>query len=323
MHARGLPVFFPMILAALALGLAAGGPAHADPANDSLACGHALSAPVLAKWNAAGGEHGDLGCPVADEAPAADARRGSTAREADFTGGIIVWHATGPRAGQTFVVVGCAWRRYFQFGGTQGWLGLPLGDLTNTPDGRRQAFEGGTIIYTRAYDSCDAEPDASASQSNASAQSNSPATSSAAVATSPLDLFFYPARGDYITAASAATAKTATEDGYQRVASQAYVLTEQAKGAVPLKLFFNEAAGDHLTVGTAEGEHNALATGYEFEASQGFVWADPHPGALALKQYRNPSSGHHLLVATPDGEAEAAKNGFVFERIEGYAPGTQ
>ena len=311
MYAKSIQMFASVVLAAMALGLVPVGPVRADPANDTPACGRLLSAPVFAKWTAMGGEHGDLGCPVADEAAAAASKHGSTAREADFAKGIVVWHATGPRAGQTFVVVGCAWRLYFQFGGTQGWLGLPLSDLTNTPDGRRQAFEGGTITYTRAFDSCDAEPAAAPTE-----------TSAPAAATSPLDLFFYPARGDYITGASAATAKTAIDAGYQRVATQAYVMTEQAQGAVPLKLYFNEAAGDHLTVGTAEGERNALATGYEFEASQGFVWADPHAGAFALKQYRNPSSGHHILAATPEAESQAVKDGFVFERIEGYAPGT-
>ena len=200
-----------------------------------------------------------------------------------------MWHATGPRAGQTFAVVGCAFRLYFQYGGTGSWLGLPLGDLVNTPDGRRQAFEGGTIFYTRATDECDAEAAGATSAPQAAAQ------------TSPLDLFFDQARGDYLTAASAATAKTATEAGYKRVETEAATTTEETSGAVPLKLYWNEAAGDHMTVGTPEGERNAQGAGYEFEASQGFVWADPRAGAVPLKQYRNPASGHHLLVATPSG----------------------
>ncbi len=307
MFARSLQMFASAVLAAVALGFVLGGPARADSA---LACGHALSPPISTKWIELGGEHGALGCPVADEAAAAPSKHGSTAREADFAGGMVVWHATGPRAGQTFVVTGCAFRLYFQYGGTGSWLGLPLGDLINTPDGRRQAFEGGTINYTRAIDDCDAEPTAAVLAPVAAAQ------------TSPLELFFDRARGDYLTGASAATAKTAAEAGYKRMETEAFAMTEETIGAVPLKLYWNEAAGDHMTVATAEGERAAQGAGYEFEASQGFVWPDPRPGARPLKQYRNPMSGHHMLAATPEGEAEAAKAGFVFERIEGYAPGT-
>ncbi len=65
---------------------------------------------------------------------------------------------SGPEAGKAFAVFGCNWRLYFQFGGPGGWLGLPLEDPQNNPDGQSQRFEGGVITATRAYASCDAEP---------------------------------------------------------------------------------------------------------------------------------------------------------------------
>lgn len=309
-----------LFVSAIACLLIAGGVGAArasDPAADSppSACGHRLSPPVLAEWNAQGGAKGGLGCPAEDESPGSTSPQGSRAVEADFPRGMIVWHASGPRTGQTFAVTGCIWRLYFQFGGPSGWLGLPIAEQENFPDGQRQSFEGGRITYERATDSCDAEH-------TSEIASTAPATpaSAAPLATSPLDAFLDPARGDHLSTATTSVADTALAAHYQVVGHQARVLAVGGAGTAPLKLFWNDTKGDHLVTATDEGERDAFASGYEFEASQGFVWKDPHPGALTLKQYADPESGHHWLTASADEEAQAKAAGFRFVRIEGYAP---
>lgn len=303
---------FLLMLAALAARPAA---AQAPPA-DATACGHRLSAPVLAKWNALGGANGLLGCAKTDEMAGATSPAGTKAREADFAAGMVLWHVDGPRAGQTYAVTGCIWRLYFQYGGPSGWLGLPTGDVVNFPDGQRQAFEGGRVTYLRAPNECTAERNVEVAETR-------PPAPPPAVApdTSPLDAWFDAARGDHLSAASASVAKTAQAANYVRVGGQAAVFAEALAGTAPLKLFWNDAQGDHLSTATAEGERDAFASGYQFEASQGFVWTDPHAGAVTLAQYRDPVSGHHWLAAGPDEAAQAKAKGFVFQRIEGYAPG--
>ena len=311
MPTRPFSLALPVLMILAVLIVARPAAAQAPPAN---ACGHNLSAPVLAKWNALGGADGLLGCAKTDEMAGATSPAGTRAREADFATGMVLWHIDGPRAGQTYAVTGCIWRTYFQYGGPSGWLGLPIGDPVNFPDGQRQAFEGGRITYLRAPNECDAE------RSVEVAQSRPPPPAAAAPAeTGPLDAWFDAARGDHLSAASASVAKTAQAANYVVVGHQAAVFVAPGPGTAPLKLFWNEALGDHLSTATPESEHDAFASGYQFEASQGFVWTDPHPGAWTLAQYRDPASGHHWLVAGPDEAAEAKAKGFVFERIEGYA----
>jgi hypothetical protein len=294
----------------LAIGLFAAPLARAD----DLACGKRLSPPVLARWNALGGQSGTLGCPNADEVGGSTSPQGSKADEADFSTGMILAETSGPRAGQTFTVTSGLWRLYFQFGGPSGWLGLPIADAENFPDGQRQSFEGGRITCLRATETCEAEhAEEMASTAPPAAGTDAPA--------SPLDAWFDPARGDHESIASAGVAKIASAANYQRVETQARVLDDRAPGTAPLKLFWNEAKGDHVATATDDGARDAFADGYTFEASEGFVWTDPHPGALALEQWRDPASGHHWLVAGADEKAKAQAAGYQFVRIEGYAPG--
>ncbi len=285
----------------------------AQASEGGVACGQVLSGPIMSKWGALGGAEGPLGCPVGRESASAVSPSGAAAREAAFNGGVILWHSSGPHAGQTFVVTGCGYRLYFQYGGASGWLGLPISDPVNTPDGQRQRFEGGSVRFLRAPNECSAERN-----SETTLAAGSPA-SKAPPARSPLDLFAEPARGDHIAAASAAAAAAAQAAGYRRLRTEAYVLTEAAEGTLPLKLYWNEAVGDHVTVATAEGERDALARGYGFEGSQGFVYAEPKPGTAPLKQFWNAASRRSLLTATPKEEADAIDQGYAFVRIEGYA----
>lgn len=121
------------------------------------ACGVTLSAPIFSKWAALGGAQGRLGCPTAPDGDPAASPQGTAARQAIFRSGTILLHASGPHAGEAFAIWGCLFRLYFQYGGPSGWLGLPLADAVNTPDGQRQTFEGGEMRYLRAPDTCAAE----------------------------------------------------------------------------------------------------------------------------------------------------------------------
>jgi hypothetical protein len=281
------------------------------------ACGYALSTPIWNKWTAMGGEKGSLGCPQARESAALPSPAGSAGREVTFgagEGAAIFWHASGPRAGQTYVVIGCAWRLYFQFGGSGGWLGLPTSDAVNTPDGKLQAFEGGSIAYDRALDACTATR---AAEEAAQAPS---ASAAASAPKAPLDLYFDAARGDYLTTATESGAAAALAAHYQKVRTEGFVFTVRQPGTVPLKLYWNEALGDNDTIATRDGEREALAAGYEFGGLQGYVYSDPHPGAKPLKLFYNAQRHDNYLTGTPEGETDAAAQGYVFVRIEGYAP---
>lgn len=301
-------------LAATTLALAMAAPtAGLARASDDLACGQALSGPVFDKWTAMGGARGSLGCPVAGETATSTSPQGSKAREAIFPAATILWHASGSHAGQTFAVSGCLYRLYFQYGGPSGWLGLPVSDAANTPDGQRQMFEGGSMTFLRTPDQCSAER-------SAEAVAAAPAAGRTAPETSPLDQFHDASRQDYVAVASAAGAARAQAAGYRRLRTEGYVFTQPFPGAIPLKAYWNETLGAHETVATPEGERDALAAGYFFDGAQGFIYADPRPGTRPLKLFRNAALGHELVTASPDGEAAAMAEGYEFVRIEGYVP---
>ena len=270
------------------------------------ACGQALSAPILSEWRALGGETGRLGCPTDHEADTSASPQGSGGRATTFAGGTVVWHTSGPRAGQAYSVVAC-YRRYFQFGGPGGWLGLPISDAENTPDGQRQMFEGGALTYNRSLDSCEEEH--GAQLANAAPDS--------AKAKAPLDLFRAPAGDDFESVAAQNATARAVAAQYARVRTEALVFAEPGLDLAPLKLY-QTASGSHVTVATLQGER-AQGDGTTFYGVQGYVWTRPVVGAVSLKQYRNTATGHEMLVASAAGEADAQAAGYVFERIEGYA----
>jgi uncharacterized protein with LGFP repeats len=291
--------------------------ALAEAAADSgIACGVDLSGPIYAKWREMLGETGRLGCPTTKELDSQKTPYGAGGRIGTFVGrdklgAAIVWHASGPHAGQTAAVYGCIYRLYMQYGGPASWLGLPTADPANTPDGQVQPFEGGLITMFRAGNECHATRSAEAPPHIAASDASPKAA---------LDLFFDPARGDYLTTATVAGVEAAAAAHYQRIRNEAYVFTEKGPGLTALKLFWNEARGDNATVGTAEGEQQMLGAGYEFGGTQGYVYSDPQPGAKPLKLFWNAERHDFLLTATPEGEADAAGNGYKFVRIEGYAP---
>ena len=271
-------------------------------------CGRGLSAPILTEWRGLGGEAGRLGCPTDHEADTPASPQGSGGRAATFAGGTVVLHTSGPRTGQAYSVVAC-YPMYFQFGGPGGWLGLPINDAENTPDGQRQMFEGGSLTFNRSLSACEEEHGAQIAGAAPAAD--------AAAAKAPLDLFRAPAGDDFESVASQNATARAVAAQYARVRTEALVFAEPGPGLAPLKLF-EAASGAHVTVATLQGERTQ-ADGATFYGVQGYVWTRPVAGAVALKQYRNAATGHEMLIATARGEADALAAGYVFERIEGYA----
>ena len=281
-------------------------PVSATAPPSGSACGQSLSPPIMAEWRGLGADTGRLGCPTEPERPAARSPQGSSGREANFAGGTIVSHASGPRAGQVYAVVAC-YRTYFQFGGSGGWLGLPISDAENTPDGQRQVFEGGTLTYYRTPDGCEETHIAA----------DAAPTSASATATTPLDLYRTPSGDDYESIAGLNAAARAAAAQYARVRTEALVFAEAAPGLAPLKLF-ETPAGAHATVASLAGER-AQGDGATFFGVQGYVSPRPAAGLIPLKQFHNAATGHDMLIATGDGEVDAKAAGYAFTRIEGYA----
>ena len=286
------------------------GQGHPPAPPMTTACGIPLNATVYAVWRDLGGDTGRLGCATRPENPAPVSPQGSAAGLAVFDTGEVVVHASGPRMGQAFAVVGCFYRLYVQFGGTSGWLGLPVSDTQNTPDGSRQIFEGGDMRYTRAYDTCEA---------TASARSDGAGQAPAAADGLPLDLYENPDTGDRLSLASRHSVEIASAAGYRRLRSQARVLPAMEAGATPLKLYQDETRGLRRTLATPQGERDAIADGLVYESGQGFVWTLPRPGAVTLKLYRDAGAGAARLTAGSTDEAEAEAAGLTFQQIEGYA----
>ena len=292
--------------------------ARAEPAagvQTGLACGFALSAPIYNAWADLGGGAGRLGCPIQRETATSTSFEGSSAREAIFRGGTVIWHTSGPHAGQSYAVVAC-YPLYFQYGGPSGWLGLPISEAENTPDGQRQYFEGGALSFLRSYNACESahlgEP--------LSRPPGAASSAEAAAGLPPLDLFHDPSRGDWAVAASQSAVARLLAANYQRVETEASVMNTMTPGAAPLKNYWNETASAHRTVATAQGERDALSDGYTFDGVQGYVWLDPRAGTVALQQYCNGATNHCRLVVTPEDKAQALAEGYGFVRIEGYAP---
>jgi hypothetical protein len=285
-----------------AIGQAGGG--------DATACGATLSEPVMNVWRDLDGATGRLGCPTSREQPSSTSSHGSASRVAVFgLNGEIVLHASGDRAGQAFAVSGCFYRLYSQFGGPSGWLGLPVAEAENTPDGSRQDFEGGSMRYARAIDECEATP----------AAPTTPAPAASDQALVPLDVYEDPSTGDRLSLTAKASIEEALAAGYRRLATQARILSGPAPGATELKMFLNDDRHLREVLASAQSERDALDRGFAFDAGQGFVWTDPRPGAVRLDLYLDPTSGRARLTAGPADEADATARGYRFVRVEGYA----
>ena len=146
--------------------LAQPSPQSASP-EPAKACGFDIGAAAMAEWEDMGGASGRLGCPTANETSSIASPTGTQSDMTVFGDrGAVYTIRSGPQAGKAFAITGCGWRLYFGYGGPGGWLGLPVEDAQNTPDGQTQTFEGGKATLTRATSECDAEPLGPASESH-------------------------------------------------------------------------------------------------------------------------------------------------------------
>ncbi len=148
-----------LTLTVLAMGPRAAAQAVAEPATGSpaqAACGFKLSALAFREWTLLGGEDGRLGCPTADETDIPASSKGTMSREVVFGDRGAIFTILPAPGLQHAVAISDCYRLFYQYGGASGWLGLPLGDALNTPDGQKQAYEGGEMRFVRALDSCEA-----------------------------------------------------------------------------------------------------------------------------------------------------------------------
>ena len=151
--------FSVLALAALFLGAPASAQdATAAPPTTAAptACGFKMDEAAMKLWTAFNGEAGPLGCPTSDQVDAAPSAKGVRSDELAFGArGAIFVYRSGTKAGQAVAITNC-YPLYFQYGGPSGWLGLPLDNAANTPDGQVQRFEGGEMRLGRALQTCDA-----------------------------------------------------------------------------------------------------------------------------------------------------------------------
>ncbi len=131
-------------------------PGGSDAGEARVACGFRIGALAFREWTQLGGEDGRLGCPTANETDIPVSPKGTKSREIVFGDrGAIFTILPGAGLEHAAAISDC-YRLFYQYGGASGWLGLPLGDAVNTPDGRKQAYEGGEMRFGRALDSCEA-----------------------------------------------------------------------------------------------------------------------------------------------------------------------
>lgn len=116
---------------------------------------------VFAKWKEKGLTKGLLGFPTGDmrRAPSSGAQGfNTTGLTQQFEGGQVFWHASGPHSGMAVAVLGeRLLKTYEQTGGTSGWLGFPIGEISEGRDIREIQlvfldplefieFEGGLLV---------------------------------------------------------------------------------------------------------------------------------------------------------------------------------
>ncbi|MBN1323462.1 MAG: hypothetical protein JW986_05610 [Methanotrichaceae archaeon] len=114
--------------------------------------GYQVRGQIKTVYDSLGGE-AFLGAPTTEELDAAPSTSGTQGKYQNFQNGQIIWHGSGPRAGQAYALWGDILGRYNTLGGTGGRLGFPLSseaDVTPSPygtEGRFNLFEGGVIIW--------------------------------------------------------------------------------------------------------------------------------------------------------------------------------
>jgi len=97
---------------------------------------------IAARYDSLGGGTGWLGLPITDETGTPDGR----GRYNHFEGGSIYWTVTTG----AFEVHGALRDKWASLGWERSFLGYPITDETDTPGGRFNRFEGGSVYWTPA-----------------------------------------------------------------------------------------------------------------------------------------------------------------------------
>jgi hypothetical protein len=98
---------------------------------------YTVQGPILDKYNSLDEKaRKDLGAPTHDQVTKTD---GGIWQH--FDGGVIIYKTA------AYVVWGKIRDAWIALGGSEGKLGYPTGDEENTPDGKKQTFEHGTITW--------------------------------------------------------------------------------------------------------------------------------------------------------------------------------
>ncbi len=104
-------------------------------------------------WGNMGGAQGPLGMPTTNELQATPSFLGTRGVFRNFSGGQIIWFASGSFTGHAFAVYGAIGAMYLYMGGTASRLGFPLNNEMNIApspagtSGRWQPFEGGLMVW--------------------------------------------------------------------------------------------------------------------------------------------------------------------------------
>lgn len=150
---RSLLLAWGLIMALPCGAIAATSPQEDDAASP---CAVPTDAAIAGRWRDLGAGDGRLGCPTGREDGLATTS-GKAFIVMAFDDGLLVRPAARTFAPNVMFVWGCIYRLYIQQGGLSGWLGAPLNDPENTPDGQKQRFEHGVARFYRATSSCDVE----------------------------------------------------------------------------------------------------------------------------------------------------------------------
>jgi uncharacterized protein with LGFP repeats len=118
---------------------------HADGAHANEV--HAVYGAIGTKYTSLRGASSPLGMPVGDEADATPSSNGTTGRYQLFEDGTMHWLSSTDRAYETHGAINAL---YNSMGGSGSWLGFPTSDEHGDGDMRRNDFENGSIVWSRA-----------------------------------------------------------------------------------------------------------------------------------------------------------------------------
>ena len=145
------------------------------------------------------------------------------------------------------------------------------------------------------------------------------ARAQAVPATSALQLFWNPTRGDNYSTATAVGRQAATSAGYSAVRVEGCVLTAQDAGTVPLYQYWSALRGDNIaTTSNLAEKGRTNPSGYSLVRVEGYVYEAERKGTVALKLFYNTERHDNFTTATAAGEQAALRAGYTLVSVLGY-----